>query len=102
MDERIQSVSELAVRVAQDPKLAARIQDKPAETIASLAAPLQNDVWIYRIVVSALGLAVLIALIGAIVLAGVSGKDTPQILIAIGSAAVGALAGLLAPSPASK
>lgn len=57
------------------------------------------DVWIYRIVVFTLGLAVLVALIGAIVLAAI-GKPNPEVLVALGSASVGALAGLLAPPPA--
>jgi len=59
---------------------------------------LPHDVWVYRMVVAALGLAVLASLIGAIVLA-MDGHPTPESLIALGSAAVGGLAGLLAPSP---
>ncbi len=98
MAEQVRTVSELAVKVAQDPQLAQQIQADPVVAIAAIAAPLQNDVWVYRIVVGTLGLAVLIALIGAIVLAK-NGTDTPTILTAIGSAAVGALSGLLAPSP---
>jgi len=99
----------LAERVRNDPKLQARLQANPASELSALAdqairetAPvLQTDVWIYRMVVGALGLAVLSALVGAIALA-VNGVDkTPDILTAIGSAAVGALAGLLAPPPSS-
>lgn len=58
----------------------------------------QSDVRAYRLVVAALGLAVLASLIGAIMLA-TQGRPTPELLIALGSAAVGGLAGLLAPSP---
>ena len=96
--------SDLATQVASDPALAGRIAANPAEELAALSAPppLQSDHWIYRIVVLSLGLAVLITLGGAIYLADQDGSDTPQILTAIGSAAVGALAGLLAPSPAVK
>jgi hypothetical protein len=101
MDSRIQSVSELAVRVAQDPVLADKLKTNPAETLAGIAAPLQSDTWIYRMIVAALGLAVLIAIVGAIILA-IAGKPIPELLTALGSAAVGALAGLLAPSPAVK
>jgi uncharacterized integral membrane protein len=43
----------------------------------------------------------LASLIGAIILAG-QDKDTPEILVALGSAAVGGLAGLLAPSPLNR
>ncbi len=36
MEARVQSVSDLAMRVAQDPALAARIKESPAEAIAIL------------------------------------------------------------------
>ncbi len=98
MPVQVRTVSELAARLANDPHLVQQIQENPVATITAIATPLQTDVWIYRIVVGALGLAVPISLIGAIVLAK-NGTDTPAILTAIGSAAVGALAGLLAPSP---
>ena len=60
-----------------------------------------QDVWVYRMVVAALGLAVLASLIGAIILA-TEGRSTPELLVALGSAAVGGLAGLLAPSPLNR
>src|SRR5437763_14945863 len=89
---KIQSVSELADKVAADPELQERLKKDPAATIASLAAPLANDVWIYRMVVGALGMAVLLAVSGAIVLAFAE-RRTPDVLTALGSAAVGDLAG---------
>jgi hypothetical protein len=101
MNERIQNCSELAVKVAADPELQAKIKADPVQAIANLAAPLQTDVWIYRMVVGALGLGLLLCIIGAIVLAGI-GKPVSEAIVAIGAAAVGALAGLLAPSPTSK
>jgi hypothetical protein len=97
---RVQSASALAEQVANDPKLQEQIKADPVMTIANLAAPLQSDVWIYRMVVGALGLVVLIAIIGTIRLANTP-SGVPDALISLGSAAVGALAGLLAPSPAS-
>jgi len=45
-----------------------------------------------------LGVAVIASVIGAIMLA-LAGQSTPEVLVALGSAAVGAMAGLLAPSP---
>lgn len=59
------------------------------------------DPLIYRLVVSALGLAVLVAAVGGIVIV-MADKTPPDMLVALGSAAVGALAGLLAPSPTGK
>ena len=66
-------------------------------------SPLATDVWIYRIVVLALGITILSIIIGVLFLIA-SGKisedkNVPTILTAIGSAAIGALAGLLAPQP---
>lgn len=95
---RVQSASELAEKVAQDPKLQEEIKADPVTAIANLATPLQTDVWIYRMVVASLGLVVLIAIIGTIYLANTP-NGVPDALISLGSAAVGALAGLLAPSP---
>lgn len=98
--ETYESVRALAAKVDRSPELEAKIKANPAQALAELAGPLQTDVWIYRIVVLALGLAVLTALIGAITLTAF-GKTIPDVLTALGSAALGALAGLLAPSPKS-
>ncbi len=66
----------------------------------------RNDLWIYRIVVAALSLIVLATVFGGIYLAIIGKGDSkialPEGIIAIGSAAVGAMAGLLAPSPMSR
>ena len=73
------------------------------ETINDLRSPLTFDVWIYRAVVVILGMAVLCTVIGGIALTFAGHGDVkmaiPEAIVAIGSAAVGALAGLLAPSP---
>ena len=103
----IGTLAELSHAVARDPGLVDEIKKDPVAAITSLAgAPLDvpSDVWIYRLVVGALGLAVLSAVIGAIYLTamGPEGRKVPELLVAIGSAAVGALAGLLAPSPTKK
>lgn len=105
--QNFRSVDQLATAVANDPNLQREISADPAAALARVAAnPLDTDVWTYRIVVIALGAVVLSAVIGAIMitlsppLPNGAYRETPQILIALGSAAVGALAGLLAPSPA--
>ncbi len=96
---KIQSVSDLAVQVANDPQLAAAIKENPAAAIAGVAAnPLQTDKWIYRMVVISLGLTVLISIVGLLIMS-FYGKLLPEGVVALGSAAVGALAGLLAPQP---
>ena len=62
------------------------------------------DTWIYRAVVVTLGSVVLLTVVGGIMLEFFSiaaPRTLPQAIVSIGSAAIGALAGLLAPSPAS-
>jgi hypothetical protein len=72
-------------------------------TINDAKNPLAFDVWIYRAVVVILGAAVLCTVVGGIALVFAGHGDPkmaiPEAIVAIGSAAVGALAGLLAPSP---
>jgi hypothetical protein len=83
--------------------------DLPDDVRANVTAligsinPLRRDIWIYRGVVAVLGLTVLTTVFGGIYLAVIGKADAavklPDAIVAIGSAAVGALAGLLAPSP---
>ena len=99
--DKVASVGELAIRVAREPELAKRVAADPAKTLFELAGPLQTDVWIYRIVVGALAVALIVSGVGAIILSLLA-KTIPDVLVALGSAAIGALAGLLAPSPTSR
>jgi hypothetical protein len=52
-------------------------------------------------VVAMLGLVAIIATLGGVVIAMV-GRQVPEMVVALGSAAAGALAGLLVPSPAGR
>jgi hypothetical protein len=85
--------------------------DVPQDARDSIAAaiegtPLSTDVWIYRAVVVILGLTVLGTVFGGLALVaaghGEPNMKLPDAIVAIGSAAVGALAGLLAPSPVTR
>ena len=97
---KARSIEELTKMIASDKSLEDEIKEDPIKGIAKITEhPLEIDKWIYRIVVLMLGLTVLLAAYGAIYLAGIAKAEIPDILIAIGSAAVGALAGLLTPSP---
>ena len=62
---------------------------------------LHNDLWLYRIVIAVPGLTVMVSVVGAIALT-LSGQSTPEVIVALGSAAIGGLAGLLAPSPMNR
>ncbi|HEX2953738.1 MAG TPA: hypothetical protein VHR47_07115 [Bacillota bacterium] len=106
MGNSIRSAEELLRRVVTNPALAEEIRQNPIKSLQSLVAlvtkeipPLESDVWIYRIVVSSLGAVVFTSVLGAIFITKSQGT-VPDILTALGSASVGALAGLLAPSPA--
>lgn len=98
-----QRLEQLADQLEEDASLKDEIVQDPAKAIRDYAARLpaiDTDVWIYRIVVLALGGTIVISVIGAIVLAYIE-ADIPELLIALGSGAVGALAGLLSPKPQS-
>jgi hypothetical protein len=60
------------------------------------------DTFVYRVTVIVLGLAVLSVIVAQLWITLQKGEGAiPDGIIAIGSAAIGALAGLLAPTPAS-
>ena len=94
----MQPIDQIVRQINENPAFEAKMREDPKGTLTALTLPLQTDVWIYRVVVAALGLVVMSAVGGALVLAGYD-KDTPEVVVALGSAAVGAMAGLLAPSP---
>jgi len=105
----------LVNRVVNSQELTDKVKENPQVELTKIAdqiiremppPPLDSDPWIYRIVVLALGSTILIVVVGAVTLAtthtGTGDVKIPEVLTAIGSAAVGALAGLLAPSPGRK
>jgi len=96
-------IRDLAKRVRNDPDYAKVFAKDPAEELKKAADDVDQpayigDKLIYRMVVFALTIVVLIAAVGAILLSW-NTKAMPESLIALGSASIGALAGLLAPSP---
>ncbi len=102
MAKQFRLAEDMAAAVASDPQLQEQVKQNPVAALQNLSAPvLQTDAWIYRIVVAALGLGMLVTVVAACALAAYD-KKMPDGIIAIGSAAVGALAGLLAPSPVQR
>ena len=65
--------------------------DRPAAV--SERPAYETDPWFYRTVVIALGLSATGSVIGIVLLAPL-GKSSPEALVALGSGAVGALAGV--------
>src|SRR3954447_21296711 len=100
---RTDSAADLAEMIARDPQLQQQVRADPVATLQSLAQPAQSDRWVYRIVVVALGLIAIFVVVGVFVLKAVDNNTTiPDAMVAIGSAAVAAMAALLAPSPSGR
>jgi hypothetical protein len=106
MQTNFKDIADFKNAISSDTALQNAFKTDPTEAAKNIQeTPLTSDKWIYRIVVVALGASILSILLGVLILVGL-GKFTddtkvPTILTAIGSGAIGALSGLLAPSPKS-
>ena len=94
-----ETIQQMAQMITDDVSLPSDHKVKLLENLQRLSPPLQSDRWIFRLVVAFLGITVLLTVIGGFYLSIKTASSIPEGLIALGSAAVGALAGLLAPSP---
>lgn len=93
------TLRQLMLCVLDDPKLT---PDEKQELIDELrkASPPKHDRWPYRNTIWFLGAAVLLTILFLFLISSAE-AEIPEALVAIGSAAVGALAGLLAPTSGS-
>jgi hypothetical protein len=107
MSTQPRSATQLVDMISEDPGLRARLHESPdpvpilrdaANKAEKIVPKYTEDIFLYRIAILVLGSLALIAAIGAIVLE-MTNNDIPQVLVALGSAAVGALVGLFAPAP---
>jgi hypothetical protein len=102
---KFKNLSDFRSQLIMDKSLQEEFKNNPAQAAQNidLNSPLATDQWIYRIVVASLGATVIAIILGIIVLMAIGtikdDKSVPTIFTALGSAAIGALAGLLAPSP---
>lgn len=100
------SIGDLEVALKNNSDLQEKFKTNPIEAIKNVEIrnPKDTDYWIYRIIVLMLGLAVIGIIAGLILIAywndGAS-KDNQLVTIfaTISSGAIGALAGLLSPTP---
>jgi hypothetical protein len=98
------SADELVRRALASPERVEALRQNPEGVLRELAREVTRDVtsdqdpWLYRMIVLIIGLTALIAVVGAVVISA-SGPDrqVPDILTALGSGAIGALAGFLTP-----
>ena len=108
MNNLPQSFQNLLAQVRTASDIPEPAKQKIEQQILSLPRPTEWDVWIYRIVVAALASVALLSISFSFVIYfwrsgnGAAEVRIPEIMIALGSAAVGALAGLLAPSPSGR
>ena len=98
---QIKTLDQLAAAIRSDPDLEKKFKADPANTLEQMRFWQIPNTTVYKIVVSSLGAAVIVSLLGAILITLNLGavENIPDILVATASAAVGALAGLLAPQP---
>ena len=108
MEAQTRSAQQMVNMFLADPELMERLKSDPTNVLKETAAKAEattpsyiQDRLVYRVAVIVLGLLALLAAIGSIILV-YGGKTTPEVLVALGSAGVGALVGLFAPSPVSR
>lgn len=105
MQQNPRSADFLVQSILSDPLRLEELKTDPAKVLKDAAVEanrvpvLESDPWVYRLVVGFLGTTVLGVVVGCIAYGLLKTGDLPSGLVALGSAAVGALAGLLAPSP---
>src|SRR5258705_13354674 len=98
--KNINSIADLSHALKTDTELQADFKSDPVKAIENLnIAP---NTTVYKIVVGALGLSILLVIVGVVILkynCQQGDNCVPTIFTAIASGAIGALAGLLAPTP---
>lgn len=101
----IQNIRDLRAELGNNAELEKEFKEDPVKAIQKVQEnnPIIPNTLIYQIVVGSLGLSILLVIIGIVILQSIYGTkaEVPTIFTAIASGAIGALAGLLAPSPRS-
>ncbi|GAA0556840.1 hypothetical protein [Chitinophaga japonensis] len=106
MSRKIQTFQQFKDELEQNSDLQVEFREDPLKAVQQFEQRIIDDKWVYRIVVTVLGAIILLIVTGVIILLSRDGtaatdadKLVPTIFTAIGSGAIGALAGLLAPAP---
>lgn len=89
----VRNSADLRASIQADPIIGLEMAEEQARLYSK-----EGDQFLFRVVVIVLGATLLITLVGVLALAMLN-VSIPAEIIALGSAALGALAGLLAPSP---
>ena len=106
LDKAFADVQDRIVNLDMNPdekeKLIEGVKKVKEDADKKAGSPLVWDEWVYRGAIMVLGFVVIIAIVGTIWLTLAGIKELPAILIALGSASVGAIAGILTPNPGSR
>ena len=109
MEPKTRSAARMVQMFSDDPALVENLKKDPIRVLKDAARKAEaetvpayvTDKMLYRIAVSVLGGLAITAAISSVVIV-MYGKTTPEVLVALGSAAVGALVGLFATPPGGK
>jgi hypothetical protein len=104
MQTQAKNLLELNNLIQDNDAIEQEFKDNPKEAIQKYSQFAIPNTLIYQMVVGSLGLVVVVITFGIVWRVAfndtvIEDKNIPTILTALGSAAIGALAGLLAPSP---
>lgn len=93
-------IQEAAQLVQNSPQLRADMQADPVAAMNQIAAsrPIDTDPVIYRMIIGALGLTILVTVVGTIVLVAM-GKNMDAGVLTLAGTCAGFMGGLLVPSP---
>lgn len=98
----INNLKGLKKALTNNPQLQQEFKDDPLKALSQIESTLPDN-WVYRLVVGALGLAIILVIVGIVILSlnleEAIDPTVSTLFTAIASGAVGALAGLLAPTP---
>ena len=104
----IKSFKEFKQLLLSDDNMQKKFKDNPKGTIMDYEEkehPLGWDKWIYRLAVGGLIVIILAVIISVVIMYSQSKSENfqvPDLFVAIGSGAIGAVAGLLTPTPTEK
>jgi len=110
MEDKMRVASRMVEMVRTSPDLEKLLKANPIEGMATVRAKAEEaekdydkvrDRALYRIAICVLS-TIAVATAAAAIVFGLQEKTIPEVLVALGSASVGALVGLFAPSPVSK
>lgn len=97
----VRTITELVQRVDKSETLAAKLKEKPSDVLRAADVEIRDNsdvpnTFVYRAAVIFVGLALLLTIAGVLALLAFDGVEkAPEWAIAVTSAAIGALAGML-------